>query len=371
MQYSIGEVDELGVPIRTVTEFIRENWKRRISLAHPEFYEWNFRRPPAAEGRDRSIVIVDGNGAVRGYLGVNPRPFCLDGIARNGGELTIWLVDPACRGKGLGPKLAYEVMRRYEVLIGNNPTDETLSVYTRLGFRFIRALPRFVRIVDQGRVEACSQIDKLGRRLIQTLAPTAVPFSGVAEEIGFDGGFDEADILERDFNTFTRDADHVRWRYGRHPAFHYRAFRVRDKGARGVLILRVDRSPALTVLHVVDLFGDSAAFSGAVSFVDALARDEAAHMADFHCTSERVAFRFWEQGWFSTVDDECVKIPNLFYPVELRNPATSKLILFTTLANTSFLDRTRLYVSKGDMDMDRPTQAYLDHHGIEMGGHGL
>jgi hypothetical protein len=50
----------------------------------------------------------------------------------------------------------------------------------------------------------------------------------------------------------------------------------------------------------------------------------------------------------------------------MRTPPTTSLILWAKDDIGALLDRSRLYVTKGDCDMDRPTTLYLEKKGIAL-----
>jgi len=312
------------------------------------------------------MVIADDAGNIHGYLGINPRPFLLDGTPVNGGEMTTWMVSPELKGKGFAPRLVKLAIEQFDFLAAINPTPDSFPAFLRLGFRYIQYMPRYVRVLNTERVTGAGDFTSLGRRLVRLHESWRIPFTGSAEEIPVADAAQEAALLTARHNHFIRDREHLCWRYQDHPVFTHRAFRIQHQGATCVAVIRLDRSPSMSVLYVLDLFGEPEAFSGAASFLDSLARDENMDIAEFCCTSEAVTAPFWEQGWFSTQDDPHAKIPHLFYPLELRSPPTNRLIIRGRPPYGSLFDRSRLYLTKADLDMDRPNQAYLDFHGCEL-----
>jgi hypothetical protein len=67
------------------------------------------------------------------------------------------------------------------------------------------------------------------------------------------------------------------------------------------------------------------------------------------------------------LDDRDVQVTNLFHPPELRDPATTSLVLWSRDGLPDLLDLGRLYLTKGDLDLDRPTLAYYERHGLAGG----
>lgn len=367
MSITIGEAGELGLAPEILIGFLDREWKRKLCLAYPEFYRWQFIGAPAAGGHDHSIVAMDDNGDVQGFMGVTPRPFWLDGEQRKGAELTTWIVSPLYQGTSAAVNMLKDLHRRYEVMVGNSPTGAALSIYARMGWLYSRSLPRYARIPDPDRVAEICQLEPLGRKLIKSRSRLRAPAPDTAEEIDLSRGLAEGESLGRRFNGMFRDSAHIAWRYARHPVYSYRGFALTKGDSRCELVLRVDQTGSLKVLHLLEILGDDNAIAAVPGFLDRFGRDESIQLMDVHCATERIGYHFWSRGWFSILDDTFIRIPHLFYPVETRPPCTPGLILWTNRPESSFADRSRLYVTKGDADMDRPTQTYFDVHGLPEG----
>ena len=56
------------------------------------------------------------------------------------------------------------------------------------------------------------------------------------------------------------------------------------------------------------------------------------------------------------IDDICFQFPHLFHPIEMRNPPTTSLIYWSKNQFTEMADLSKLYISKQDADLDRPTK---------------
>jgi hypothetical protein len=64
------------------------------------------------------------------------------------------------------------------------------------------------------------------------------------------------------------------------------------------------------------------------------------------------------------MDDAEVQVTSLFHPLEFRDPPTTSLMLWARDEMAELLDIGRLYFVKGDLDLDRPTGAYYEAHGL-------
>jgi hypothetical protein len=173
-----------------------------------------------------------------------------------------------------------------------------------------------------------------------------------------------ADDLHGEFQCFSRDAASLKWRYSDHPVYRYEAFRIESGHEAAAVILRTDQNENLKIVHVIDVFGHASTIPSVVHFLETFCKDESADIGDFYCTSDRIAHTFWHYGWFSVLDDYYIQVPHLFYPVEMRTPPTTSLIMWAKADMRSLIDQSRLYVTKGDCDLDRPTKQYLDEKNI-------
>jgi hypothetical protein len=121
------------------------------------------------------------------------------------------------------------------------------------------------------------------------------------------------------------------------------------------VVIRVDDVGELRVLHVVDFLGAGADVPAVLAFLEEFSRERGVALAGFYCSADPIGHPFWSHGWFSSVDDFHTQVPNWFYPIDMRIPPTTSLIFWDRDDVGALLDRSRLYITKGDCDMDRPT----------------
>ncbi len=113
--------------------------------------------------------------------------------------------------------------------------------------------------------------------------------------------------------------------------------------------------PGIKMLHVMDCVGKGEAMQAAACFIEQYAKDHGFDAVDFYCTAAYSAQFFLARGWFSTMDDDCLNMPHLFHPVELRIPATTSLVYWAKHDAIKMCDLSKLYITKQDADLDRPT----------------
>jgi hypothetical protein len=304
------------------------------------------------------MVAVDDNGGILAYMGVQPRPYRTVESTVPSGEMTTWVVHRDVRNRGLGIKVLHALQERYPVLYGSSPSREGAPLFLRAGFRVIPAVPRYVRILDPEALEDALALEGPERKLIRA-RQRDIPEPGevTVEDIP------AADLPAADSGLQgpVRSRDYLAWRYDRHPVYAYRAFRLETDGGPAGVVLRMDQTPSLRVLHIVEVTGPLSAMPQVVCFTERFAREHGIQLADISCTTDAVTYAFRAAGWFSVLEDP-VRLPHLFYPLEMRSPASSGLLLWTRLADPMLWKASSLYMTKGDIDMDRPTQNYFDAH---------
>ncbi len=354
----VGGVDELSIPSESVCEFYKNNWERKISLGIFSFYTWQFRLPPENKGHDCCCIAVDNNNEILGVMGLNKRGFYLNGKLCKGAELTTWVVSEKARGKGVGGKIMHFLQSRYDVLAGMGITEAAIPIYLKCGFRFLRFIPRFVRVFDQSSVSQYCEINNLSQRLISKWSKSNVySYSSMAvnpSELDSLEGY-----LKSNFNHFIRNSSSLSWRYENHPVFRYESYIVKGSGDGVGIVFRIEDLGSIKIVHITDFFGDRNDFAAGLSFINEYCLDNGIGVADFYCPSPILTSHFTSAGWFSTLDDYYFQFMHLFHPPELRSPPTTSVIYWARNDMLNLLDTSKLYITKEDMDLDRPTVEYI------------
>lgn len=359
MSLMVGTPDELNVDPSQVCAFYSDNWKRRIALMDEAFYTWQFKMAPSSNGKDCCVIAIDSDtGEIAGVMGLNPRTFLLSNQGINGAELTTWVVSERYRSVGAGAKILNYILDTYDVLIGMGISAMALPVYVRSGFRYLSAIPRFVRVYNFDNVEKIAKMDRVARK-----AGTAWKAKCIAREYSeVSLSADQINSIISNFydshNMFSRDAAHLDWRYNNHPTFKYETYTVRDKETGDDALVVIRREQAIEnflLCHVMDVIGSDSAMKAAFTFIDDLCERIGADAADFYCTSSSINKHPLGRGWFSITDDKFFEFPHLFHPLEIRSPATTSLIYWSKHNMAEICDFSKLYISKQDADFDRPT----------------
>lgn len=357
-EHTITTVHQSGVNYQDLFRFMRENWARPVLLSDERFVRWQFEMNPD-DDKNESELVISSTGEILGFLGISHRSFFLDGKRRNGVELTTWIISEKLRGQGHGKKMMSRMVSLNDVAMGMGISDMALPIYLGLGFKFLRYIPRYYKVLDPQRACKYSELTPLAHKMISKDSPKELGGGVSVENLGPEDTFPEFDLFKKKFNCYSREPQYLRWRYFTHPYFKYKLFRLSKDGRGLVVVLRNDRSRHANLVHVIDMFGDPRLLPDAAVFSEGFARNLGAEVIDVYCVSPKITSAFWTAGWFSALDDAYAKVPHLFHPIEYRAPSTTSLIIHSRDNHASMFDASKLYVTKGDCDFDRPTYQTL------------
>jgi hypothetical protein len=299
-------------------------------------------------------------------MGLNRRSFNNEGNTIKGAEMTTYVVAESARGRGVGKLIMNALQNEYSFLAASGITDSALPIYLDRGFRFIKCLPRFVLIENYQEIKPFCQINSIGERIVTR--PQNTIASDFKSHLANPQNLANLASKHADqMNCFSRDLENLTWRYENHPCYKYNYAIISDtrESDKAVgLIFRTDHVEGMKILHIVDLFGDISRIKSAISFIKNKVKEEKYTFADIICSNSSINEGFYADGWISINDEDYAQVPNLFYPIELRNPATSSIAIWCKEKNFSGLNIGISHFVKGDLDLDRPTQAYFEKHGF-------
>lgn len=359
MAIKIRFVEDSPIDSQCVRDFYSENWKKKTALSEKIFYDWQFIYTPNSDEKDHCVIAYDDKKKVIGVMGLNKRTFFLNNKSKNGAELTTWIVTKDVIGSGIGVKILKFIQSKFDVLIGMGITDLALPIYMRSGFRYIRSIPRFIKVLNFKSIKPYSNYTNLAYKLIRKWDVKSKVEFCISEVTK--NNYDKIIILKKSrFNFFSRDNKHRLWRYTKHPIFKYKQFLIsnpkKDRQVKAFVAIREETSiKDFKILHIIDFFGDDSCLPSAISFIENYANKESFDVIDFYCTTSSIYRFMLSSGWFSINDDTCIQFPHLFHPVEMRNPPTTSLIYWSKYNLSDMADISKLYITKQDADFDRPT----------------
>ncbi|PTO85996.1 hypothetical protein [Vibrio splendidus] len=350
MNVLIGSANDLCISLEDICEFYEKNWNRKIALSNSDFSNWQFNANPENNGNG-CCVALEGDKIVA-VMGLTERSFLLDGKVLKGAELTTWIVQDGKRNLGLGPKMIDFLQDRYQALSGMGITEQALPIYLRKGFKFVKSIPRFIKVVNNTVVKKYGQTSPLAIKLNKLKKSDT-------DYIILDFDVDTVNHIYtkfcKDNNLFIRNFNWLSWRYSEHPSFDYKCVVIGKGIYKCVLVYRVDYLSDMTIMHCTDIFGDSEAYLSALSYLESIAVNQNIDIIDFYSTNTSVNAHFIYQGWFPTLDFDFFDFPHLFHPIEIRKPTTTSLVLWCKEQTPSFYDVGKMYITKQDCDFDRPT----------------
>ena len=355
----VGHAYEFGIGNREICQFYQKNWTRPIALSRMDFLAWQMNSAPEANQNNHSVVAIEG-GELLGVMGCTPMPFAVNSKALHGAALTTWVVSNKARGKGLGKLMLDYLKNSYDFLAGAGITKSALSHYLRAEFSFLAHIPRFFFITDFESSQKFTKISETAQKITQNRQENIEQKEFISEAVT---AFQLGGLIKRNQPQlcFERNPAQLKWRYDNHPCFSYEAFTIKDKitpGDGAGTVIRQDTVENIPFIHIIELFGDPIDFQATFSFLEDIAKKRRAAFIDISVTSSEILDILRLRNWSSVIDDPFIQMPSLFYPIELRTPPTSSLVIWAKNRKNIISNFSKLYFSKGDLDLDRPTLDY-------------
>ena len=360
----ILSVSEAKLSNSEVCGFYEKHWERPIALARNDFFTWQMNQAPDGEGHNHSIVALQGD-KILAVMGVTPTQFLAEERTYEGAQLTTWVVSAEARGKGIGTGTLKFLQNRYAILAGAGITESALSLYLRAGFTFLAHIPRFFSVVDFVKAQVFTDVSPLARAVQERRQMSSGQSSYSFEKVSAV----ELAVCAQSIGCahFGRDPEWLKWRFDLHPAFEYEAFIIRDPSLAGQgagAVLRFDTVQDVPIVHVIDLFGAIEHIGSALTFVEDEAVRRGAAFVDISLTAGPLIGHLRARGWNSVVDDPHLKMPSLFHPLEMREPATTSMVLWARDAQARVYDFNNIHITRADMDLDRPTLHWYKSAGL-------
>lgn len=359
MEVEIGFLKDAELGKTAGSVFYKENWKRKTALSIQEFYDWQFCQLPGLENEDLCCVAVEAeSNRLLGIMGLHCRDYYLDTKVVRGAELTTWAVHEDSQGVGIGSRMIKFLQEEFDVLMGASITKDALPIYLKNDFGYLWHIPRYVKIHNMKKVQGYANATILGKKLVRQKAKDAYSLDYTVTEVT-EEGIDYLDgVLKQNYNCSSRDKRCYDWRINKHPVFRYRAFEISSphKQSKAILVLRHEETVSeFRLVHVIDLYGDEEAIPHALSMLNRYVDKQGVDVCDFTCTASSIVKYCLADGWFSMTNDFYIQFPHLFQPIEMKDPPTTSLIYWAKGRPISFYDTNNLYLTKQDLDLDRPT----------------
>ena len=347
----IDFVVNLNFSAEEVREFIKKNWIRETLLSDEYFYSWQFLDPILNENKDFSILAVYEDKII-GFLGLNKREFILKENSFNAAELTTWIINKEYQKKGFAKPMLEFIKDNFDIAVGANITSAALKVYLRLGFFYINEIPRLLKIYDYQKASSLGVIDPVIRKVYRNKNCLSVKYKEIdLTEI--------KDVVHRD--GFSRSLKNLVWRYKKHPIYKYEVLTTMFSKEKPIYIIyRIEYVKNVKIMIITDILSSSIEYID-LSLLDSYVVDNNIDMVEFYSINTKLNSIMCSQGFIPSYElKDFMDIPYLYNPLELKKSKSYSLIFYAKNdLLLDCLDSSLLYITKADLDLDRPNYEYL------------
>jgi hypothetical protein len=256
-------------------------------------------------------------------------------------------------------------MNEYDILFGRSVRPDSLSIFTRLGFRCLVPCRRWVAVLDpDAAVRLAVDPGDMG---IKRAAARKVGIQDSTEawidsRVPPGAASLAAEVLTNS-TTFERPHDYLKWRYELHPFFDYEFLSIgHPRQPAGFAVVRTEDVSGRSgrVLRIVEFIAEP---KNSVTLANAVLRHGLAEQcayADMFGMSERFVSGFLAAGGFDAVEEPELRLPHLLRPWDSRVETPD--LLFYARKDAGYAggigpadDMSLVHVSKGDTNLDWPS----------------
>lgn len=349
-----------------VRAFFARTYRPDYRLATDEpLLRWQYGPTPSSPEKPCHLKLACLDGVLAGCLGYIPVDVSLNGRVVNGTWVANWMVEEHQRKLGLGPFLMREVTEQFEVALDLGANADAHSLLSRMGWKDMGDLPRYVCVLDctgaaaltaNGQLKWPAATSPQRETRDRSIRVKLVDrFNEEATQL-WDSTWGAKGSLA---GGTRRSAEFLNWRYAIHPVFKYRLLEARNNGRLcGIAVYHVEqvRDLPVRVGRLVELILDVKHPSD----VDACllravlddARSQGVAMMDFFCASHRLSEVMTRHGFLPGESEPASRIPMLFQPVDRRRSGIRFMAHLGNIAEAAEVQDW--YVTKSDGDQDRP-----------------
>lgn len=217
-------------------EFIKKFYRDDYPLLSSTHLDWQFGHE--TDPQNYSIYCFwNGDNRLQGILGFKTCLFALDNSVVSGAHVMNLMVAQEKRNTAVGILLFECAFREHEVVLCNRITDRAAAVFTwNKSARLLGNLKKHLLVLNKKDAVQLYAPDLGGFELVQEAEGLPCPASSLLGSLPA-------------LNGTLRDESYLRWRYERHPFFHYT---VRQDGGN-LLISRIDHVQGISICHIVDI----------------------------------------------------------------------------------------------------------------------
>ena len=322
------------------------------NLQRRDYFDWQFRDTPFSKRKEYTFLIFWEKDEIKGFLGYVPIEFRFNDEIRQGCWTTLW---HTASQDTSGLKLLSRLMTDYDNRFLIGLTEQSTSIYQMYQIPLLKAIPRWLAIINPERViQLFNIVDKNDRQLIingYELFRKNVDTFGIYQCERFDP---EEEFLLNEWTSIKgycrRTGKYLNWRYIDIPRHNYQVIRGDNKQFAVYRIERI-KDHSESVVRIVEWNFKYEWAQRALAYIRQESDCRKAILFDFFCTanelgSELSSLGFIQEATLST------RIPYLFRPICHTDGISLAIDMPPHRVNRS-IDFNEWYITKGDSDIDR------------------
>ncbi len=349
-------------------DFLRRNWSTDHAIYRKQLFDWQYGGPQGDPSA--SVLLIDSNGFVQGFLGAIPYPFLYQGKVKAAAGLSVWIVEKEIKYSGVGLYLRNEIESRFDVVYAMGLNLATVHYYQKRGYQYYSNLNRYVVPLEakgyQNFLLRPGEADDIAAwiQAVPCLS-TAVPDTKIGADTlakAYQHG------IASSFSLLPRkDSQFWQWRYLDSEGFSYLFWE--DEG--GIIVFRLEAAHApgdsvhhgLKCLRLIEILpadsnvwdgGRSPALTRTILSVLAWGREQGCVLADFQISNSRLGHVVKDAGFRLQQETGITNVARLFSPYRENALPINLAYRICECDGFAEADREDTYLVKSDVDMDRP-----------------
>jgi len=338
--------------------FIRAHTHDRYILADKRYFDWQF-TPQVTDAADTaapSVLVLEINGTIRGYLGIITLPMNYYNTDVRGACLANLMTDTALRNRGVGVDfIARAQDAGYDLVYTTGYLPPLTPIYRHLGWQTDLLLRRFLFIIDANKTstlagvpvsESCHEKKAVCRTYI------------CEEQFAIPDGIDALwmRVKEKYPITVIRSRAYLTWRYAHNPFLKYRFVTVRTGGViEAYAVVRIEHAGDYTIGRIIDFIATDASERSLLAAVTNLCKRSGAHLIDFFFTGNFHEQSLLDAGFVEDTYEPYARIPIRFQPLDrtIMHINCAFRIMSPHPQVGMRMNSNDWYITKGDGDQDR------------------
>ena len=319
------------------------------------FFDWQFYSHPwNVEQQYTFFLLVNNNGAIKGFYGYVIARYIIDGKLVSGCEPALWWTSDKNSFYGLA--LFEAIANEQSVLVFLDCSKQSQGLFSKMKIPMIE-IPRLIGIIDGKEVHklfpevGLEYLERCQKKLVDATANIDV--ASARQSDSFDNT-DSSAIINNPEIRFHLDytPEYLEWRYQKIPLHRYRIIRV---GVNDFMVYRSEPifNSDATVIRIVEWSVKPNNFKTVLAKLIDSAYKERAMLIDFSCTSSEINEQFLKYGGFQyQKEGEMFKISRWFRPINSSPPMVIAAKI-TDISSNTVIKFSSMYLTTGNGDADR------------------